>query len=570
MSIYPTNPRTWAQLDALDVRERRDLLDAQWSPPTGGGAGAAAGAAAAAPSPQQLGPRGRLRFLAAPGRDATIAAYFYPADPSTQQPKAVVIAVHGHGSYWQFEFLKMAAVGAPHVYAGSWVEALNRRGFSVCGVDNCGSGRSSGRFGLVDAAEHLRDDVLALAACVRGMGTAAAAAAGRAGGGAAAPVASRGAKRGAAAAAAAAPPRAPGPFGPALAGIPGFCASLPIFLLGPSLGGCVSVQAALAAEASLAATSAAAAASPPPFAGVVLLAPLLGLEGTASRGWNPYLRRAAALLDACPLTREWPVAAQEGNRMFPEQQLDFECDSVTYHYPCRVRTAVQLLRACAGVLPLPLPAAAAAGAAGDAAAAAAAAQRAGQPLREAAKRLRAPVLAFHSARDTLCDCGATEAFVAAARQGHEARRAAAAMAGAAAAAAGGGGGGAQMRRCDHLWHSVLREDGTDELLREAVAWMDARLASLAAAAAAAAAGGGGGAEATAAAHAAAAAATKGGRGGGCGAGSLKQVASAAARVTVGAAASASSPQKAAAVAAEAELAAPPRVRARRGGGAAAR
>jgi alpha-beta hydrolase superfamily lysophospholipase len=477
MSIYPTNPRTWAQLDALDPSARRALLDAH--APLGGPA-------------SSLGPHGgRLRYLSAPGRDAELAAYFYPARdpaaPGAAPYRGVVVAVHGHGAYWQFEFLRMARAGGAHVYDGSWVDALNARGYSVCGVDNTGSGRSSGRFGLVERAEDLRDDVLALLRALRGLGGGGGGG-GAGGGGEAAAAAPSGKRRSGGGGAPAAPAAANPPvaaFGPALAGLPGFDASLPLFLLGPSLGGGIVVQAALAAEARLAASAAPSAAAPTPFAGLVLLAPLLGLEGAASRGWNPYLRRAAALLDALPPTREWPVAAQDPNVMFPEQQLDFDCDPVTYHYPCRVRTAVQLLRACSGVLPLSEEGG---GGGGGAAAAAAAAeqQRAGQPLREAARRLRAPVLAFHSARDTLCDCSATEGFVQAAREGQVARAAAAAAAeggggkkGAAAAAAAAEQR-AVLRRCDHLWHSILREDARGELLREAIAWMDARVAAAAA------------------------------------------------------------------------------------------
>jgi alpha-beta hydrolase superfamily lysophospholipase len=509
MSIYASQPRTWTQLDALDVTTRRALLDDH-----------------APLDHTTLGPRGLLRYLASPDRDAELAAYFYPADPSVPY-KAVVVAVHGHGAYWQFEFLKMAVVGRAHVYEGSWVEAFNKAGYSVCGVDNTGSGRSSGKFGLVEKAEDLRDDVLALVRAVRGIGAGSEAEAALS----VAPAATAGSNKrrggGAASSAPASPNIAHNCFGPALAGLPGFCASLPLFLLGPSLGGGVAVQAALAAEARLAASASNNSSSP--FAGVVLLAPLLGLEGTASRGWNPYLRRIAALLDACPLTREWPVAAQDANTMFPEQQLDFDTDPVTYHYPCRVHTAVQLLRACAGVLPL------SGGGEGGNTAAAAAEQRAGQPLREAARRLRAPVLAFHSARDTLCDCSATEAFVAAVREGQAARREAGNSSKKASAAAQEEQQ-ARLRRCDHLWHSVLREDARGELLREAVAWMDARMA-----------GAGGGNKRS----------SGNGSGGG---GKAAAVATAAARISVSATATAAAAGKAAAAAAPATSPRAPRGR----------
>jgi hypothetical protein len=108
MSFYAPNPRTWAQLDALDVRERRALLDGQFP-----GGNAASPRQSAAERAAAFGPRGVLRFLASPEREAELAAYFYPCDPSLKC-KAVIVAVHGHGAYWQFEFLKMAEVGQAH------------------------------------------------------------------------------------------------------------------------------------------------------------------------------------------------------------------------------------------------------------------------------------------------------------------------------------------------------------------------------------------------------------------------------------------------------------------------
>lgn len=50
-------------------------------------------------------------------------------------------------------------------YSGSWVEELNARGFSVCGLDQQGLGFSEGLRGYVERFSDYVADVLQLAKC---------------------------------------------------------------------------------------------------------------------------------------------------------------------------------------------------------------------------------------------------------------------------------------------------------------------------------------------------------------------------------------------------------------------
>lgn len=57
----------------------------------------------------------------------------------------------------------MQAAGAPPQYEGSWVEVLNREGFSVCGIDQQGCGFSEGLECYVERFQHYVNDVLQFA-----------------------------------------------------------------------------------------------------------------------------------------------------------------------------------------------------------------------------------------------------------------------------------------------------------------------------------------------------------------------------------------------------------------------
>ena len=65
---------------------------------------------------------------------------------------------HGHGSYLPFEFLYLKPgnkPGASKEYAGSWVEAFNEAGYSVCGIDYQSHGRSKSLRGLRNDYHHM-------------------------------------------------------------------------------------------------------------------------------------------------------------------------------------------------------------------------------------------------------------------------------------------------------------------------------------------------------------------------------------------------------------------------------
>ena len=150
--------------------------------------------------------------------------------------------------------------GAPHVYEGSWVQQLNDAGYSVCGVDNQGCGRSSGLFGYVERFEDYVDDMLAFVALAR------------------------------------------------VTDLAGFGGALPTFGLGCSLGGSVVLRAALKRPAA--------------FDGLLLLAPMVSLERLQGSGCNAFLMPLGRLLNVAVPT--WPLVRTSRNALFPDLQRDFE------------------------------------------------------------------------------------------------------------------------------------------------------------------------------------------------------------------------------------------------------
>ena len=59
----------------------------------------------------------------------------------------------------------MQSPGQAPRYSGSWVEELNARGFSVCGVDQQGLGFSEGLRGYVERFSDYVADILQFAKC---------------------------------------------------------------------------------------------------------------------------------------------------------------------------------------------------------------------------------------------------------------------------------------------------------------------------------------------------------------------------------------------------------------------
>ena len=56
----------------------------------------------------------------------------------------LIFAAFHWPSYIPHEFLKIDVAGQAPVYSNSWVQRLNQEGYSVCGLDQQGAGRSGG------------------------------------------------------------------------------------------------------------------------------------------------------------------------------------------------------------------------------------------------------------------------------------------------------------------------------------------------------------------------------------------------------------------------------------------
>ena len=106
-----------------------------------------------------LGKAGWVQY-ADNARRVSLCRYFWPAE----KPKGVVVLVHGHAAHVCFDFLRVTVAashsnfratshvtscvmfqrpGEAQAYDGSFVEAANKEGLSVCGIDFQGHGRSS-------------------------------------------------------------------------------------------------------------------------------------------------------------------------------------------------------------------------------------------------------------------------------------------------------------------------------------------------------------------------------------------------------------------------------------------
>lgn len=147
----------------------------------------------------QLGPRG-VESMFVNGQGLNLAAYFWPSD-NPNNTTAVVLCVHGHGAHLQNEYLKrtvsthyrpglithaldtqcciynsvrvacvwtLQVAGKAKLYQGSWIQAFNRAGFSVCGIDQQGLGFSESRRNCrcyVESFDDYINDVLQLRRC---------------------------------------------------------------------------------------------------------------------------------------------------------------------------------------------------------------------------------------------------------------------------------------------------------------------------------------------------------------------------------------------------------------------
>jgi acylglycerol lipase len=226
------------------------------------------------------------------------------------------VFVHGHGAHTFFELLNGQGAGKPLSYEGSWVEQMNAQGISVAAIDNQGCGRSESLYGLrfyIENFDHYVNDVLLLSETL-----------------------------------------------PASFSNNG---SLPLFISGISLGGCIALTAARQA--------------PELFAGAVLLAPMLSLKKVARQGLNPYLRPLSAVLSV--LVPSAAVVATDKNPLYPDIQALWDADPLAMHCKTRVRNANEYLRATeAAMLSL--------------------------------DTVEFPFLIFHSENDTMCDCDGSKSL----------------------------------------------------------------------------------------------------------------------------------------------------------------
>mmetsp|Transcript_25989 Transcript_25989/g.66117 ORF Transcript_25989/g.66117 Transcript_25989/m.66117 type:complete len:377 (-) Transcript_25989:187-1317(-) len=237
------------------------------------------------PKEEYLGERGVVRYHTNP-QGYRIASYYWPCHGWT--PRGIVYLCHGHGGYIQFDYLKARGPGKLMVYAGSWVEALNAAGFSVCGLDNQGSGRSEGTRCYTDALQHYVTDLAdnIRASCkldIQGFP----------------------------------------------ASLPGSTTPVPKFVMGSSMGGCLATLVSMDQSLDL--------------SGLILLAPMLSLEKLSRRGLNPYLRSLGFLVSS--LFPKLPVAQSARNTLYPDLQEEYDADVNCWHGKTRARNAMEYLAA---------------------------------------------------------------------------------------------------------------------------------------------------------------------------------------------------------------------------------
>ncbi|UPR03858.1 alpha/beta-hydrolase [Chloropicon primus] len=232
------------------------------------------------PDEETLGPHGFTKqWKNAQGYK--IFSYFWPA--KAKQSKGILLLLHGHGTNVPFEFLKNSrGAGFDRIYRGSWIEELNNRGYSCCGIDVQSKGRSEGCKGLQSYFESF-DNVVAdeLAFMDR--------------------MADLGGK--------------------------GFEAGLPVFPFAVSMGGARAAMMILRDEKR--------------FKAALFYAPMLSLERVSKKGLNPYLKPMIDLFNRVGPT--WRLAAVDKSK-FPNLQEEFDKDFFSYHGNTPVRLAAEYLR----------------------------------------------------------------------------------------------------------------------------------------------------------------------------------------------------------------------------------
>ena len=231
--------------------------------------------------PEELGPLGFTKHFKS-GEGLILHSNFWPAE----NPKAIVVLVHGHGTYLGFEFLRSNGADRPRVYEGSWVERLNKEGFSCCGIDLQSMGRSQSASGLqvcFERFDSLVEDLIAFTGKMKALG-----------------------------------------------GEAFDWEQRPCYVYGSSLGGCLATHLAIK--------------NPDFHKGVILTSPMLSLENAAKEGLNAYLK---PLLDlANTYVPNLPIVATPKNDKDADLQVDFDTNALCYRQKTRVRQAAEYINAC--------------------------------------------------------------------------------------------------------------------------------------------------------------------------------------------------------------------------------
>lgn len=228
-------------------------------------------------------------------RGQTIATYLWPAWGSSginQTPRAVVHLLHGHGAYACYDWLKFSrGPKSLGLYADSWVEVLNKAGYSVVAIDVHGAGRSEGLRCYTESFDHYVDEVeqsIKLASTFNVPGF---------------------------------PPIATAGGGPQ----PG---AVPRYLLGGSMGGCLATVLSVR--------------FPDLISGLILLAPMLSLEKLSQKGLNRYLRLLAPIVSA--LVPKLAIVKVSRNSLYPELQEVYDQDPNCWHGNTRARNGYEYIR----------------------------------------------------------------------------------------------------------------------------------------------------------------------------------------------------------------------------------
>lgn len=300
-----------------------------------------------------LGPSGVLRYFIDES-GTQIAYYIWPAH--TDAPKATVFGVHGHGSHASFEFLKVEEPGSLPVYAGSWVEAFNREGYSFASVDLCGCGRSDGLRCYINSWEEYVSNVTQATQLVKTC---------------------------------------------RLQGVNGD----KIFLLGESMGACLALDTIVKNAGN--------------YQGLILCAPMLSLEKLTKRGLNKYLVYVVSLLSWIAPTL--PLAETALCEMFPNIQACWDQDPYTYKDKGRARNSSEYMRVCNFYM-------------------------------NNFNVVDVPFLAFHSERDTMTDPDGSKKLYKEASSKDK-----------------------QLRLVNNMWHFLTKEPGNEQVLSEAIQWLNAHV-----------------------------------------------------------------------------------------------